>query len=45
MIQEVTANIETLKAELRPQDDLDNVEAELDMALHQTEDIEQGLCC
>ena len=42
MIHELTSSIDTLRSELRPSDDLHAVEEQLDIALHETEDIEHG---
>ena len=42
MIQELTANADTLRAELRPIEDLRLVEEKLDSFVQQTEDIEHG---
>lgn len=42
VIQEVMSNIETLKAELLPQNDYQQVEEQLDLSLQQVEDVEKG---
>ena len=42
MIHELTSSIDTMQFELRPSDDLHTVEEQLDIALHETEDIEHG---
>ena len=44
MIQEINVNIDTLRSELRPFDDLRVVEKKLDLFVQQTEDIEHGMC-
>lgn len=42
LIQELNVSVNTLRCELRPQDDYHSVEKELELALHQTEDLEHG---